>query len=194
MNEKRTARWQSLLDATTHCRPICAIIGISGLLVTTLAPFGSTCSARATDSTRIYAPDISTVAFVKPATHTSTDEVGALSDRPFALVPDGKLPDATRGTAFFFSVANPEAEPLFFLVDGEGVLPPGLQMDNNGDYPGDGSIFGIPTESGTFTFRVGYEETDYEDFTIVVNEQNRRPNGGWLSFSLPQPAVLPNTL
>jgi hypothetical protein len=193
MKAIRTAPWQSLIAPASPRRPICVMVVVSGILITTLAVFGSTGSARATDSARIYAPDISTVEVVRPATHTSTDEVSALSDEPFVLVEDGKLPDATRGTAYFFSVANPTATPFFYLVDGEGELPPGLQL-NNGDFLGNGSISGTPTESGTFTFRVAWDETAYVDFTIVVNEPNSRPSGGWLSFSLPQPTELPNTL
>lgn len=71
-----------------------------------------------------------------------------------------------------------------------GTLPPGLTLNL------DGTVTGIPSDPGEFTFTVYADDffRDYsKDFTIVVNEPNSRPSGGWLSFSLAQPAELPST-
>lgn len=78
-----------------------------------------------------------------------------------------------------------------YFVLADGTLPAGLTLNL------DGTITGTPSDPGEFTFTVYADDffRDYfNDFTIIVNEPNSRPRGGWLSFALPQPAELPDTL
>lgn len=97
------------------------------------------------------------------------------------------LDQGTVGQPYNSTVANWDFG-LYGVSDGS--LPPGLTMSENG------TITGTPTEPGEFSFTAGFcgEGCEFQEFTIVVNEPNSRPKGGWLSFSLPQPAELPNTL
>ena len=114
-----------------------------------------------------------------------TDASGAIAMKQFTITilaqalqitTQAQLPQGTVGVPYTFGFSASGGAPPYTWTQGSGNLPGGLRFN-----AGPGTITGVPTKAGTFTFGV----------TVQDNDNNKIPTSDFAITIQPGPAILP---